>query len=131
MAVNEGSIGSDIGLQPILVPSYYLKWCWFFLIAPLGTNFSEIRIKVQNFPFIKMCLKVLSVKWQAFGPGEDGLIVSHEVCGAFDRIMSKGRISTLSASLLYILTINDMIRIIYTMLAMYCYIHDTHFSMIL
>ena len=33
-------------------------------IGPLGTNFSEILIKIQNFSFMKMPVKILSVKWQ-------------------------------------------------------------------
>ena len=40
-------------------------------IGPLGTNFSEI--KIQNFSFMKMHLKILSVKWQLFRPGRDEL----------------------------------------------------------
>ena len=43
-------------------------------IGPLGTNFSEIQIKVQNFSFIKMHLKMFSAKWQPFSPGGDELI---------------------------------------------------------
>ena len=40
------------------------------LSAPLlGTNFSEILIKIQNFSFTKMHLKISSVKWRPFCPG--------------------------------------------------------------
>ena len=39
-------------------------------IGPLGTNFSEIWIKLQNFSFIRMHLKMLSAKWQPFFEGE-------------------------------------------------------------
>ena len=39
-------------------------------IGPWGTNFSEIQLKVQNFSFMKMHLKMLSAKWQPFCPGE-------------------------------------------------------------
>ena len=35
-------------------------------IGPSGTNFSEILIKVQNFSFTKMHLKVSSAKWRPF-----------------------------------------------------------------
>ena len=38
-------------------------------IVPLGTNFSEILIKLQNFSFTKMPLKISSAKWQPFCPG--------------------------------------------------------------
>ena len=40
-------------------------------IKPLGT--SEIQIKIQTFSFMKMHLKILSVKWQPFCPGGDDL----------------------------------------------------------
>ena len=39
-------------------------------IGPLGTNFSEILIKMQNFSFMKMHLKISSVKRRRFCPGE-------------------------------------------------------------
>ena len=33
-------------------------------IGPLGTNFSEILIKIQDFSFMKMHLKISFVKWR-------------------------------------------------------------------
>ena len=36
-------------------------------------KFSEILIKIQNFSFAKMHLKVSSAKWQPFCPGGDEL----------------------------------------------------------
>ena len=42
-------------------------------IGPLGTNLSEILIKIQYFSFSKMHLKVSSAKWRPFCPGEDEL----------------------------------------------------------
>ena len=36
------------------------------LIGPIGTNFSEILIKIHTFPFKKMHLKVSFVKWRPF-----------------------------------------------------------------
>ena len=53
------------------VPSHYLNQCWS--IGPLGTNSYEILIKIQNFSFTKMHLKISSVKWQPFCPGGDEL----------------------------------------------------------
>ena len=38
-------------------------------IGPLGTNFSEISIKIQNFSFMKMHLKISCAKWRPFCPG--------------------------------------------------------------
>ena len=35
-------------------------------IGPLGTNLSEILIKIDTFSFKKVCLKVSSGKWQLF-----------------------------------------------------------------
>ena len=43
-------------------------------IGPLGTNFSEILIKIQNFSFMKMHLKISSVKWRPFCPRGDELM---------------------------------------------------------
>ena len=42
-------------------------------IRPLGTNFSEIWIKMQNFWFVKMHLKMSSAKWRPFCSGKDEL----------------------------------------------------------
>ena len=39
---------------------------WLLPIGPLGTNFSEILIIIQNFPFTKMHLKISSAKWWPF-----------------------------------------------------------------
>ena len=47
-------------------PNHYLNQCWVMLIEPLGTSFNETLIKIQNFSFKKMLLKMLSVKWQPF-----------------------------------------------------------------
>ena len=43
-------------------------------IGTLGTNFCEILIKIQNFSFTKLQLKILSVKWWPFSLGGDELI---------------------------------------------------------
>ena len=40
-------------------------------IEPLGTNFSEIQIEIKKISLIKMCFKVLSVKWWPFSRGGD------------------------------------------------------------
>ena len=65
-------IGSDNGLSPFSAPSHCLNQCWCS-IEPLGTNFSEIWIKIQNFSFIKMQVKMLAVKWRPFCRGGDEL----------------------------------------------------------
>ena len=56
--MNRVSIGSDNGVSPI---------------RPSGTNFSEILIKIQNFSFTKMQLKISSAKWRPFCPGGEEL----------------------------------------------------------
>ena len=42
-------------------------------ITPLGTNSSEILMKIPNFSFSKMQLKISSVKWRPFCPRGDEL----------------------------------------------------------
>ena len=42
-------------------------------IGPLGTNFSELLVKIQKFSFAKMHLKIWIVKWCPFCPGGDEL----------------------------------------------------------
>ena len=58
-------IGSDNGLSP----GWHQVIIWtnarLLLIEPLGTNFSEILIKIHTFSFKKMHLK-MSGKWRPF-----------------------------------------------------------------
>ena len=58
MAVNQVSIVSDNGL----LSGQHQAIIWtnpgILLIGTLGTNFSEILIKLQNFSFMKMHLKI-------------------------------------------------------------------------
>ena len=66
--MNWVSTGSDNGLAP----DRHQDIIWTnagILIAPLETNFSEIGIKIQNFSFMKMHLKMSSGKWRPFCPG--------------------------------------------------------------
>ena len=46
-------------------------------IGLLVTNFSEILIKIRNFSFIKIHLKMSSSKWRPFCPGGDELTKLH------------------------------------------------------
>ena len=55
--MNQFSIGSDNGLSPIRRQAIILSKAGLFSIGPLGTNFSEIRIEMQNFSFTKIYLK--------------------------------------------------------------------------
>ena len=59
-------IGSDNGLSPRRRQAIILTIAGILLIGPLGTNFSEILIGIQTFPFKKIHLKMSSAKWRPF-----------------------------------------------------------------
>ena len=59
-------IGSDNGLSPSRRQAIIGTNSGILLIAPLGTNFSEISIGIQTFSFKKRHLKKSSEKWQSF-----------------------------------------------------------------
>ena len=59
-------IGSDNGLSPDRHQAIIWTNDGILLIAPLGTNFSEISTGIQTFSFKKMHLKMVSVKWRQF-----------------------------------------------------------------
>ena len=58
-------IGSDNGMSPGHYPKFQTN-VGILLIRPLGTNFSEILIKIHTFSFNKMHLKMSSSKWWTF-----------------------------------------------------------------
>ena len=66
------SIASGNGLS--LVRSQAILWtnAELLSIEPLGTNFSEIWIKIQSILFMKMDLKISPVKGQPFFSGGGG-----------------------------------------------------------
>ena len=57
-------IGSDNGLSPGRRQAIIWTNAGILLIGPLGTNFSEILIKIHTFSFKKMWLKVSTAKWR-------------------------------------------------------------------
>ena len=57
-------IGSDNGLSPGRRQAIILTNHGILLIGPLGTNFSEILIKIQTSSLKKMHLKMSSGKWR-------------------------------------------------------------------
>ena len=59
-------IGSDNGLSPGWRQAITWTNVGILLIGPLGTNFSEILIKILTFSFKKMRLKVSSTKRRPF-----------------------------------------------------------------
>ena len=66
------SIGSDNGLAPNSAGLLSFK--------PLGTNVSKILMKIWNFSFTKVHLKILSAKWRPFCSGGDELIFKPSFC---------------------------------------------------
>ena len=68
-------IGSGNGLSPGRRQAIIWTNAGILLIGPLGTNFSEILIRVQTFSFKKMLLKMSSAKWRPFCFGLN--VVSH------------------------------------------------------
>ena len=67
-------IGSDNGLSPGRRQAIIWTNAGILLIGPLGTNFSEISIKIVIFSLTKMCLKVSSPKWRPVCLGLNVLI---------------------------------------------------------
>ena len=59
-------IGSDNGLAPRRHQTIIWTNDGMLFIGPLGTNFSEIFIRIQTFSFKKMHLKMSSAKWLPF-----------------------------------------------------------------
>ena len=66
-SVNYTIIGSDYGLLPDWCQAIIIRTnARILLIGPLGTNFSEILIKIHTFNFKKMPLKMSSGNWWPF-----------------------------------------------------------------
>ena len=70
-SVNRVRIGWDNGLSPIWRQAIVWTNAGLLSIWPLGTNFGEILIKMQNFSFMKMNMKISSAKRRPFCPGGD------------------------------------------------------------
>ena len=67
--MNWVSIGSGNGLSPAQCHAITWSNAYSLSIGPLETNFGDIWIELQNFLFVKMHLKMLSVKWWPFCSG--------------------------------------------------------------
>ena len=59
-------IGSDNGLSPARHQAIIWTNAGILLIGPIGTNFSEISIKIHPFSLKKMHLKMPFGKWRPF-----------------------------------------------------------------
>ena len=55
-SVIQVSIGTDNGLSPIRCQTIIWTSAWLLSIGPLGTMFSEILTKIENFSFTRMRL---------------------------------------------------------------------------
>ena len=62
-------IGSDNGLSPGRHQAIIWTSAGTLLIGSLGTNFSEISIRIQTVSFKKIYLKMSPAKWHAFSLG--------------------------------------------------------------
>ena len=82
--VNLTIIISDNGLSPGRRQAIIWTNVGRLLIGPLGTNFSEILIVIQTFSFMKMHLKLSSVKWHPFCLGLN--VLTHCPLGYVDVI---------------------------------------------
>ena len=72
-------IGSDNGLSPDWCQAIIWNNAGILSIGLLGTNFSEIWIKILTFSFKKMCWKVSSAKWRPFCLSLNVLIMLQKV----------------------------------------------------
>ena len=79
MSVNQDSISSDNGLSPIGTKPLSQPMLVYSQFGPLGTNFIEILIKIQNYSFTKTYRKISSAKWGPFCPGGDELTLGNLV----------------------------------------------------
>ena len=71
--------GSDNGLSPGRRQAIIWTSAGILLIAPLGTNFSEIAIGIQTFSFTKRHLKMASAKWRPFCLGVNVLTDNNRI----------------------------------------------------
>ena len=69
-------IASDNGLSPDRCQAIIWTNAGKLLIAPLGTDFSEVLTGIQTFSFKKMYLEMSSVKWRPFCLGLSVLMAS-------------------------------------------------------
>ena len=66
--MNWVSTGSGNGLSPVRHQAITRTNAGIFSIGLLGANINENRIKIQNFSFMKMHLKMSSAKWRSLFP---------------------------------------------------------------
>ena len=84
------TFGTDNGLSPGRRQAIIWTNAVILSIWSLATNFNEILIKIQTFPFKKMHLKLSSGKWRPFCLGLSVLI-----CGCHHQLMGRVRTVTM------------------------------------
>ena len=99
-------IGSDNGLSPSWRQAIIWTNAGILLIAPLGTNFSEILSEIDTFSFKKMHLKMSSGKCRPFCLGLNVLIFA-QACGTLladtvESLQAYSRPSTYDICLSYV-----------------------------
>ena len=90
-------IASDNGLSPGRRQAIIITNAGILLIWPLGTNFSEILIKMNTFSFKKMRLKMSSAKWRPFCLGLN--VLSGKLYTRFSMLYNMDRIMCYSKNL--------------------------------
>ena len=87
MSYNWVSIASGNSLSPVRCQAITWTNANFLLITPLGANFREIFIKIQNFSLIKMHLKICL--WNASHFLQREMSKSYvPICGYFNYMLS-------------------------------------------
>ena len=74
--MNWVSIDSDNGLWPVQRQAIIWTNAGLLSIGPIGINFNEIWIKIENFSLMKTHLKMSPSKWWPFCKGADELTFS-------------------------------------------------------
>ena len=87
-------IGSDNGLSPVRRQAIIWTNAGILSIEPLGTNFSEILIRIQAFSFKKMHLKMSSAKWRPFCLGLNVLMGQKSICSDQVTLLRYGKLSS-------------------------------------
>ena len=93
MSVNRVSMGSDNGLSPIRRQAIIEVNAGLLWIGTLRTNFSDILIKIQNFSFTKMHLKISFAQWRSICSWGDELNETPAKGMSVRRAMKIGRTS--------------------------------------
>ena len=98
------------GTNPLSEPNAVL-----LSVGPLGTNFSEISIKIHTFSFKKMHLKTSSVKWQPFCLSLNVLKLTTEVAVTVQQSIKAVQCASCCEIVLWNLLVNVIIVMVIAM----------------